>query len=399
MLRNLKLHCTKCNREYSPREPFPRCRECNEPLELELITKGQINKGNILNQTILERYKDFLPFKIDNSISLNEGFTPLVKTDILGFNSLYIKNETQNPSWSFKDRGTISGVLHASSLGYEKIGTVSTGNMAVSVAAYGARAGLKTYILVGSHMPDEKLAPIAIHNPVLIKVDGNYGELYFKSLEIGREQGIYFINSDVPFRIEGYKTLSFEICEQLDFDIPDYVVVPTSAGGNIRGILKGFIEFYKAGIIKKMPRMICAQSEGCSPLVDAFSRKLERIEKVKQPNTIAHAIENPYPPSGNEVLRKLRKYNGLFVSVNDSEIIEAQRLMAEKGIFVQPASAVPIAAINKLANEDKIKKNDKIVCVATGSGLKYTKVLEKHNLNIYNCRIEELAGHIRGDQV
>jgi threonine synthase len=395
MKQNLKLYCTYCNKEYPLTETFPRCRECNEPIEVELITNGKINKGNTLKQTILDRYKDFFPVKINNSISLHEGFTPLVKSEILEFKSLYFKNETQNPTWSFKDRGTILGVLHALSLGYKKIGTVSTGNMAVSVAAYGAKAGLKTFILVGPEIPEEKLSPIAIYNPTLIKVDGNYGELYFKSLEIGEKENIYFINSDVPFRIEGYKSLSFEICEQLDFDVPDYVVIPTSAGGNLRGILKGFIEFQKAGIIKKIPKIVCAQAKGCSPLVKANSNNIEKIERINQPHTIAHAIENPYPPSGNEVLRKLKKYNGLFVCVNDKEIIEAQKLMTKEGLFGQPASAVPIAAIKKLVNENKISTNDKIVCVVTGSGLKYTKVLEKHKLNFSKCKIEDLEEYLK----
>jgi len=390
-----KLICTGCNRKYPLTESFPRCRNCNEPLEVELITRGEINKGNILKQTILERYKDFFVLEESSSETLHEGFTPLVKLNIPDYRSVYIKNETQNPTWSFKDRGTIVGLLHAISLGYTKIGTVSTGNMAVSVAAYGARAKLKTFILVGSQIPDEKLAPVAIYNPVLVKVSGDYGELYFKSLEVGQEAKIYFLNSDVPFRIEGYKSISFEICEQLNFDVPDFVIVPTSSGGNLRGILKGFIEFNKAGIIEKIPRIVCAQAKGCSPIVNAYLSSKDKIERIKTPHTIAHAIENPFPPSGNEVLRKLRKYRGLFVWVTDPEIIEAQSLLAKKGIFCQPASAVSVAALKRLIKEGKILRNDKVVCIITGSGLKYTRALEHHKLHFSECSIDNLSRHLR----
>ncbi len=207
-MKKTKLICTQCDKTYSIERVYPRCDVCNEPLEVEKVAKGKIKAGNILKQTILDRYDDFFPFpEISRALSLREGFTPLVESSQLahelGIKRVLFKNESQNPTWSFKDRGTVVGIQSAISLGYEKIGAVSTGNMAVSVAAYGAKAGLQTFILVSAKLPAEKLTPIAVHHPILIQVDGDYGQLYFDSLDIGKRHDIYFINSDVPFRVAG----------------------------------------------------------------------------------------------------------------------------------------------------------------------------------------------------
>ena len=394
-MRKPNLICTKCKKAFPIDQVYPRCNICNEPLELEKITKGNINRGNTLSQTILERYADFLPFtKIDKAISLHEGFTPLVGSarlsSELGIKNILFKNESQNPTWSFKDRGTVTGVQHAISLGYKRIGTVSTGNMAASVAAYGAKAGLKTFILVSTGIPPEKLKPISIYDPILIRVDGDYGKLYFDSIDIGKQNGIYFINSDVPFRVEGYKTIAFEICEQMNFEAPDYVIIPTSSGGNIRGIMKGFEEFKLCGLTEKVPKMVCAQASGCAPIYNAYIKNAEAISRVANPHTIAHAIKNPYPPSGNEVLRKIRESGGTVIAVTDNEILKAQRQMAKIGIFAQPASAVPLASVKKLKEQNFIGENATVICIVTGAGLKDTTVLEKHDLKIIDCRHESL---------
>jgi len=389
------LICTKCKKTFPIDRAYSRCDICHEPLEVARTTRGKINKGNILNQTILERYADFLPLsEIDTATSLHEGFTPLVSSSRLsselGIKNILFKNESQNPTWSFKDRGTVTGIHHAIRLGYKRIGTVSTGNMAVSVAAYGAKAGLKTFILISTSLPSEKLNPIAIYEPILLRVDGDYGKLYFDSLDIGRQKDIYFINSDAPFRVEGYKTAAFEICEQMNFEVPEYVVVPTSSGGNMRGILKGFEEFRLCGLITKVPKMVCAQAIGCSPIYNAYISNAEVISRVENPHTIAHAIENPYPPSGNEILRRVKENGGTFVAVMDEEILQAQKQMARIGIFAQPDSAVPLASVKKLREQNLIGENDTVVCIVTGGGLKDTAVLEKHDLRIVSCRSENL---------
>ncbi|MBN2568316.1 MAG: threonine synthase [Deltaproteobacteria bacterium] len=399
-MKKTDLICTHCKRVFPVNTVYPRCHECNEPLEVKKVAEGTIKKGNPLNQTILERYEAFFPFKgIEEDVCLHEGFTPLVPSvrlaEEMGVRTIHLKNETENPTWSFKDRGTSVGIQHALKLGYTKIGTVSSGNMAASMAAYGAKAGLKTYIMVSADLPQEKVNPIAIYNPVLIRVKGDYGNLYHESLKLGSEQSIYFINSDVPFRVEGSKTIAFEICEQLNFTVPDYVVVPTSSGGNLRGIIKGFEEFKLCGLIDRMPRIVCAQARGCAAIYNAHRNNHERISRVENPNTIAHAIENPLPPSGNEILRKLRANDWTSVAVSDEEIIHAQRRLAGEGIFGQPAAAVPLAAVKQLAGKGVLGAGDSVVLIVTGGGLKYTAALEKHDLHVDDCSSDVLPEFIK----
>ncbi|MFB3896304.1 MAG: threonine synthase [bacterium] len=404
-MKQKKLICTNCKKTYPLNRVYPRCDECSEPLEVgaQYIEPDfpNITEGNSLTQTILDRYSAFFPFKnkVNPILSLHEGFSPLIDTpalaQALGVARISFKNETQNPTWSFKDRGTVTGLAHALELGYNRIGTISTGNMAVSVAAYGARAGVETLILVSATLPPEKIQPIAIYHPTLIKVKGDYGQLYFDSLELGKQHQIYFINSDVPFRVEGSKTIAFELCEQLQFKVPDYVVVPTSSGGNFRGILKGFEEFKLAGLINKIPRMVCAQASGCSPIYNAYKNNQETITRIDKPDTLCHAIDNPFPPSGNQVLRKLKEHNGIAVAVSDAEVIKAQQKMAGCGIFGQPDSSVPLAAIEKMHREKKLKPSDTIVLIVTGSGLKYPAAFEKHRMNIQQCSITNLKEKVR----
>jgi threonine synthase len=350
---------------------------------------------------VLERYSDFFPFlDLSDDPRLGEGMTPLIKDDALaaeaGVASLFLKNETVNPTWSFKDRGTATGVIQAKNLGYDKIGTVSTGNMAVSVAAYGSRAGVKTLVLVNSAMPAEKLNPIAIYGPCLVKVDGDYSKTYDVSLEIGEKQGIAFINSDATMRVAGYKTMADETCEQCGFDAPDYVIVPTSAGGQIRGVFQGFLDFFHSGYIDRLPVMIAAQATGCAPVAAAFEKGESTISRFMNPHTVAHAIENPFPPSGNAVLSMLRRYGGFTVTGTDEEILAAQHRLGSAGLFVQPASALTVAAVKKLVKAGKISSGSKVVCVLSGSGLKYTAALEMQNLHAHNCRLEEAAAFIQG---
>lgn len=253
---------------------------------------------------------------------------------------------------------------------------------------------MKTFILVNNDIPIEKIQPILVYKPVLIKVEGNYGELYYESLKISKETDIYFLNSDVPFRVEGSKSIAFEICEQFNYNVPEYVVIPTSSGGNARGIIKGFVEFYQHNLIKCLPRIVCVQLQGCAPIYDAWMKKYDKILEIKKPVAIDNAIANPYPPSGNELLRKLKIYNGIVSTVTDEEALKGQLLLAEEGIFAQPAACVSIYAIKKLRDKGIINKKDRCVAIVTGSGLKYTGILDKHRFNIETCTFKSLKEKI-----
>ena len=388
------FRCKSCGAEYDARKPVFRC-SCGEPLDLVWDGSGIDDS----QRCQAKRYSAFYPFEDAEWVPLGEGGTPLVEVKSfaaeLGLADVRVKNESANPSWSFKDRGTAACVAHARALGYSRIGTVSTGNMAASVAAFGAAAGMETFILVKGDMAEEKMAPVAIYGVKLLRVQGAYDMLYSESLRLGEERGIYFMNSDVPFRAAGSRTISFEIAEDLGFSVPDWVVVPTSAGGNIRGIINGFEDLLKAGMTDRMPRFLCAQAAGCSPIATAFAAGAGKVSRFPSPHTIAHAIENPFPPSGNRTLSELRKYSSVAVSVSEEEIVKAQADMAHRGLFGQPASCVPLACLRKARAEGTVTERQTAVLVMTGSGLKYTAAFAAHRLNWVDCSLEELGEKLK----
>lgn len=384
------LKCRSCGAEYDAASPVFRCR-CGEPLDL--VWNGAKIDGA---RRGMGRYGDFFPFEDREWFSLGEGDTPLVSLDAMAdrlrLSGLFIKNESANPTWSFKDRGTASCLAHARALGFEKVGAVSSGNMAASVAAYAAAAGLEAWILVKGNVADEKLAPIAIYGAHLLRVAGPYDELYSESLRLGAQRGIYFMNSDVPFRVSGSRTIAYEIAEALDFCVPDWVVVPVSAGGNLRGIINGFEDLYRAGLTKKMPDVLCAQAENNSPVVEAFNNGRDKISRAPEMGTIAHAIDNPFPPSGNRVLSELRRLGGAAVAVAEDDIVRAQADLARCGFFAQPASCVPLGALRNARREGLVAEGQSAALILTGGGLKYTAAFSAHRLRWRDCGLSDLPG-------
>jgi threonine synthase len=389
--------CSLCGESYPYSERRQRCPKDGEPLDVRV--EPGVAREPIPGAGLLHHWQEYLPFSnLSPDLDLGVGGTPLVRARRLnrrlGVSHLFFKNEGLNPTGSFKDRGTVVGIQRALEMGVRAVGTVSSGNMAGSMAAFAARAGLECYVMVSSEIPPEKLGPIGIYRPHLMLVEGDYGELYREALRIGEELGIYFIISDDPFRVDGQKTVALEICEQLNWEAPDYIFVPVSSGGNLSGVLKGLRELKERGMISRMPRVVGVQAEGSSPLAKAFAAGKERFERFENPNTICHAITNANPPSGNRVLRWLDGgKNGRIVSVTDEEALDAQRLMAEdEGIWGQPDSAVPLAAIIKSLDDGSISPDDRVVAIVTGNGLKDQSIFKSRPVETKRVGLSELAG-------
>jgi threonine synthase len=309
---------------------------------------------------------------------------------------IYIKNEALNPTGSFKDRGTTTAIQKVFSLGLKRVGTVSTGNMAASTAAFGAKSGISTFILVKGDTPQGKLISASIHNPILLRVRGDYGDLSKKSYSIGEENNICFMNSVHPLRIEGYKVTGFEIFEQLDRKVPAYIFVPMSSGGHIVGLMRSFLDLKKENIISQFPTFVGVQAQNCAPISQAFQAGASMVTRIIESKTIAQAISNPAPPGGNIVLKLIRENSGLIIDVSDKEILHAQKMLAEsEGIFCQPASATSLAGCLKLSKELGFKKEDQIILLITGSGLKSLDTCDPNKLNTYDIDINELEESFR----
>lgn len=379
-----EARCVRCDAVFALDRPIVRCDRCDEPVEvrqtLEPMSLDWFRTPR--SGSLFERYAPFYGFPtIDPHLSLGEGRTSLLRAPRLaaaiGLGDLYLKNETQNPTWTFKDRGTALSVQQAVALGYRRFGTLSSGNMAASVAAFGARAALDSVLLLKANTPAEKIGPVAVYGATALLVEGDYSEVYRKALEAGAQYGIYFAVSDEPLRVEGYKTLAFEVFEQLGFGVPEYLAAPVGSGGLLRGIMKGFEELRTTGIAERMPTFVGVQSEGCSPIVDAYDGGRDRVERFLTPETLDHVLENPLPPSGNEVLRKIRSRNGLLIKTTHEEILKAMAMLAAEGVFAQPASATALAGLGRAVAEGRVPRGAQAVTVVTGSGLKYPAVLPR----------------------
>ena len=387
------VQCLNCGRDgaWDVFDPF--CPDCGEPV----VFQRPDRKRHIhLSQPLaLASYADFLPLSgIDPALSLSEGDTPLLQLPRLSRElgvTLWAKNESVNPTWSFKDRGTAVVVQKAVSLGLKRIGTVSTGNMAASTAAYGARARLKAFVLVKEDTSQEKILAAAVYRPVLAAVRGDYGELFRRSYELGRKHGIYFANSVDPLRLEGYKITGFEIFNQMGSRPPEVLVVPVSSGGHLLGLARAFLDLRQEGLFNHLPLLVGVQAAGCAPLAKAFAEDKKTFERFSHPSTIAHAISNGNPPGGNLVLKMVRELGGTILAVSDEEMLEAQRMLAEReGLFCLPDSAVVLAGLMKLQEMTPLKTSDHVVLVITGTGLKNLPVLESATRAAVPIDLEEL---------
>lgn len=322
------------------------------------------------------RYADLLPVESPSGIGAAAGGTPLVRTPQLDVNGarLYCKDEGQNPTGSFKDRGSAVGVSYAATNELERVGTVSHGNMAMSMAANAAGYDIPCTVCVPADIPEERLTHIAQYDPEIVRVEGEYGRLYDRSLELER---IEFVNSDTPLRVAGQKTVAFEICEAFSPELPDAIVLPVSSGGHLSAIWKALLELRAAELIDEIPRLYATQAAACDPIVRAFERGKHEMSAVDGGETIAYSIANADPPSGNRALAALRDTGGAAVSVSEGEIRAAQqRLARESGFRVEASSAVAYAGLEGLTEHGEIEAGEEVVTILTGSGFKESSDVE-----------------------
>lgn len=374
------LRCRECGREYEA-APIFTCEWCFGPLEVAYdydAMKASVSREKIAAGPLsLWRYSDLLPVEADPAVDLGTGFTPLVRADRLaaelGLGEVWVKNDTRNPTNSFKDRVVSVALSKALEFGFKVFACASTGNLANSVAAHAARAGMRSYVFVPSDLEQGKIVTTAVYGGNLVAIKGNYDDVNRLCAELA---GIYewaFVNVNMrPYYAEGSKTLAFETAEQLGWSVPDHVVVPVASGSLLTKIRKGFDELYKVGLLDEEPqvRVSGAQALGCSPVAKAFIEKADTIRPVK-PDTIAKSLAIGNPADGYFALDVVRTTGGAFATVTDDEIVEGMRLLARtEGIFAETAGGVTVATLKKLAADGVIRPDERVVVYITGHGLK-----------------------------
>ncbi len=366
------MQCIDCGEKFEE-QPICRCKKCSGLLEIKFeLSAGDFDLKKARKQRLnLWRYAELIPAK--RNVSLNEGGTPLYECKNLSEElkvKLFVKNEGANPTGSFKDRGMTVGVSKAIEFGKKITTCASTGNTSASLAAYSARGNLKCVVFIPSgKIAYGKLAQALIFGAKVISIEGNFDKALEIVFKISDGEGIYLLNSINPYRLEGQKTLGFEIFDELNYT-PDRVILPVGNAGNISAIWKGFKEFYEMGIASEKPKMTGIQAEKAMPIVNMFKNKGDFVPE-KNPETIATAIRIGNPVSWKKAINAVYESNGYMESVSDEEILKAQKLLARKeGIFVEPASASSIAGLLKLIDEGIIDKGEEVVCITTGNGLK-----------------------------
>jgi threonine synthase len=382
------LTCRECARPY-PAEALHVCEYCFGPLEVaydyeamrSTVTAASIAAG----PPNMWRYADLLPVDGTGPVSLGAGFTPLVRADrlaaALGLGELWVKDDTRNPTGSFKDRVVSVALTKARELGLKVAACASTGNLANSVAAHAARAGMESVVFIPSDLEAVKVLTTAVFGGHLIAVDGNYDDVNRLCAELASERPEWgFVNVNVrPYYSEGSKTLAFEVAEQLGWALPDHVVVPIASGSQLTKIDKGFRELTEIGLVEAHDvRISGAQAEGCAPVATAFADGADAIRPVK-PSTIAKSLAIGNPADGWYALEVVRRTGGAVASVSDNEIIDGIKLLARtEGIFAETAGGVTIATLAKLAASGVIRDDERVVAYVTGNGLKTVEALVGH---------------------
>jgi threonine synthase len=370
--------CLRCGEVYTIEElgKIPRCTICNSALDV--VYDYDSIRSAILKDDFMRappshwKYWAFLPaMDLSRIVTLGEGHTPLLEnkrlTGFIEAGRVLIKYEAMNPTGSFKDRGSSLEVTKALELKNREVALASTGNMGASVAAYAAFAGLKCRVYVPAITPPTKIKQMEAYGAEVVRVDGDYVDAMRLAEKYVMAQEDTFLTGDYVWRCEGTKTVGFEILDQLYWRTPDAIFVPIGNGTLTWGLYSALKDLARVGITERIPRIIGVQAEGCSPIVKSWEEGVERITPVHDPQTVASALACGDPIYGLYALRAIRESRGTAVTVSDSEILHAQKLLGAHGIFVEPSGAVAYAGALKI--KEKLDEQV-IVALATGHGLK-----------------------------
>jgi threonine synthase len=378
-----QIYCEKCGIELTDKiSAGKKCPECNGSLRFKYDydkIKGQVIRKDLPG---IWKYINLLPLSKDgNYVTYSEGDTPLLRSsnlaEKLGLRGLFIKDETQNPTGSFKDRAAAVSLTKAVEFKKDLVAIGSGGNAAASAAAYAARANLDCFVFLPATTPMERVAQSLIYGAKVIRVKGSINDAINLISKYQDEFDWYELTTAKPlnpYQGEAVKTIAFEICEQMKGVVPDWVITPVGGGGILSQCWKGFNEYKQLGLIDSLPKMAGVQPAGCAPLIKAFDDKCKPDEiKVWEgkPESIAVTIADVFPIDGEAALSAIYESGGVAEKTTDEEIIEAMRLMAQnEGVFAEPAGAAPLAAVKKLRDKGIIGSDETVVVVATGHGLK-----------------------------
>ena len=385
--RILCLRCRACGAT-TPIGPAHACDQCFGPLEVAYdyaeigrrISRARIETG----PSSIWRYRDLLPVEDDlEPTTLGEGWTPLIHArnlgEQLGLRNLYLKNDTQNPTSSFKDRVVSVATSWARGHGFDTIACASTGNLANSVAAYAAHAGMRAVIIIPADLEAAKIATTAVFRPTLVRVNGTYDDANRLGSELVDEVPWAFCNINVrPFYSEGSKTLTYDTVEQLGWRLPDEIVIPIASGSQFVKAEKAIRELVDLGLVSgpSRTRLTGAQAAGCAPVADAFAGG-RPVTPVRRPDTVARSLAIGSPSDGEDVIRAAHASGGVVTSVSDEEILDSVELLARsEGVFAETAGGVTIAVLRKLAAAGRWQGDELVVAYITGHGLKTAESLE-----------------------
>lgn len=371
--------CVRCGREYAAAPDLTNC-ECGGILDI--VYDYDAIRARFTKETLAKRenrsmwrYRELLPVEPDTpDTPLRVGWSPLYETERLaerlGLGRLYVKDDGQNPTASLKDLASAMAVAKAREAGAKVIACSSTGNAASSLAGNAAAAGLETYIFVPSRAPKGKVAQLMTFGATVVSVQGSYEDTFELSKQAIARWGWYNRNAAInPYLSEGKKTVAFEIMEQLGWAVPDYIAISVGDGCTIAGLWKGLKDLYAIGFIDRLPRLISAQAEGCCPINRAIAEG--RPWRPMEENTLADSIAVGVPRNADKALLAIRESNGLAVNVSDAEIMAAQKLLGRAcGVFGEPAGVTGAAGVKKLCERGVLGRNDTVVTVVTGNGLK-----------------------------